>query len=143
CSHVHHSHASASEPKHWIKTGWPRSLRDTIEPSQPYVDEIIAWFEASFEQWRLSLLAAADEDLDEPHPLHWRATAPLFDIVVLVANHWTYHAGELNEILSIVRGEAWEYTEEVEENQISTAGHRVRPGWMNEAQAQAYETYIA
>ena len=45
--------------------------------------------------------AVADEDLDAPHPLHWRATAPLFDIVVLVANHWTYHAGEINAILSI------------------------------------------
>jgi hypothetical protein len=103
----------------------------------------MAWFDASFDQWRSSLLAATDEDLDAPHLLHWRATAPLFDIVVLVANHWAYHAGEINEILSIVRGEAWEYTEEVEENHISTAGHRIRPGWMNDARAQAYETYIA
>ena len=101
------------------------------------------WFESSFDQWRSSLLAVADEDFDAPHALHWGASAPLFDIVVLVANHWTYHAGEINEILSIVRGEAWEYGEEVEENHISTAGHRVRPGWMNEAQAKAYETYIA
>ena len=101
------------------------------------------WFEASFEQWQLSLLAVADEDFDAPHALHWGASAPLFDIVVLVANHWTYHAGEINEILSIVRGEAWEYGEEVEENHISTAGHRVRPGWMSEAQAKAYEIYMA
>src|SRR5438552_11763076 len=48
-SHVYYSYAFEPEPKHWIKTAWPRRLRDTIEPSQPYVDEIIAWFEASFE----------------------------------------------------------------------------------------------
>src|SRR2546429_1205132 len=101
-SRVYYSYAFEPEPKHWIKTDWPRGLRDTIEQSQPYVDAITAWFESSFEQWRSSLLTATDEDLDRPHPLHWRATAPLFDIVILVANHWTYHAGEINEILSIV-----------------------------------------
>ena len=42
-------------------------------------------------------------------------------------------------LLSIARGEAWEYTEEVEENHISTAEHGVRPGWMSDEQAKAYE----
>ena len=41
-----------------------------------------------------------------------------------------YHAGELNQVLSICRGEAWEKGEEVEENHISTVGHRVRPPWL-------------
>ncbi len=74
---------------------------------------------------------------------HFGIEAPLFDIVVMVANHWTYHAGEINEILAIRRGEAWEYTEEVEENHISTAGHRVRPQWMSDEQAVRYEAYLA
>jgi hypothetical protein len=61
----------------------------------------------------------------------------------MVANHWTYHAGELNEVLAIRRGEAWEYGEEVEENHISTAGHRMRPNWMSDEQAAHYEADIA
>jgi hypothetical protein len=47
--------------------------------------------------------------------------------VTLVAAHWLYHAGEINAILAIRRGEAWEHMEEVEENHISTVGHRMRP----------------
>jgi len=85
----------------------------------------------------------ADEEFDRPRPCHWGATAPLFDIVVMVANHWTYHAGEFNEVLAILRGEAWEYTEEVEENHISTPGHRLRPGWMSAEQAERYEARLA
>ncbi len=68
---------------------------------------------------------------------------PLFDIVALNAAHWTYHTGELNEILAILRGEAWTYTEEVEENHISTAGHRIKAGWMTPEQAEAYEAHLA
>ena len=141
-SHVYHSYAFDPSPKHWKDAQWPRGLRDTVETTQDYVDEIIAWFEESAEKWRSSLSASSDEDFDTPRPLHWGQTAPLFDVVVLVANHWTYHTGEFNEVLSIVRGEAWEYTEEVEENHISTAGHRVRPGWMSDVYVKAYEAYI-
>ena len=68
---------------------------------------------------------------------------PLFDIVTLIAAHWTYHTGELNEILAILRGEAWTYTEEVEENHISTAGHRIRAGWMTDEHAKGYEAHLA
>ena len=57
----------------------------------------------------------------------------------MVSAHWAYHAGEINEILAIRRGEAWEYGEEVEENHIRTAGHRVRPAWMSDDQAAAFE----
>jgi hypothetical protein len=42
-----------------------------------------------------------------------------------------------------VRGHAWEYSEEVEENHISTAGHRLRPNWMSDDQASKYEVYLA
>ena len=68
--------------------------------------------------------------LDDPHPLHWGASAPLFDIVVMVATPHVYHAGEINLLLSLQRGEAWEEGEEVEENHIATLGHRVRSPWL-------------
>ncbi|MDP9236283.1 MAG: DinB family protein [Chloroflexota bacterium] len=142
-SHVYHSYAFEPAPRHWRAIDWPRGLRDTVEPAQEYVDEIVAWFGVAADSWVESLRGLPDEAFDEPRPCHWGETLPLFDIVVLVANHWCYHAGEVNAILSVVRGAAWEYTEEVEENHISTAGHRVRPGWMNDAQASGYEAYLA
>src|SRR5256885_17122724 len=55
-SHVYYSYAFEPEPRRWAKTAWPRGLRDTIEPSQSYVNEISAWFEESFERWRSSLV---------------------------------------------------------------------------------------
>jgi Protein of unknown function (DUF664) len=140
-SHGYHSFAFDPAPRHWRAIDWPRGLRDTIEPKQDYVDEILAWFGLAAENWAESLRGLLDGGFDEPRPCHWGASAPLFDIVLMVANHWCYHAGEINAILSVVRRAAWEYTEEVEENHISTAGHRVRPGWMNDAQASAYDAY--
>lgn len=136
-SAVYHSYAFEPNPRHWQQTAWPRGLRDTIEPTQDYLDEIIAWLEASHRRWVASVAAAPD--LDAPAPVHWGSTAPLADIVAMVAAHWTYHAGEINAILAIIRGEAWEFTEEVEENHISTAGHRMRPAWMTDEDAAAFE----
>ena len=67
--------------------------------------------------------------LDELRPLHWGHSAPLHEIVIMIAGHHIYHAGELNQLLSIHRREAWEEAEEVEENNVSTVGYRVRPRW--------------
>jgi hypothetical protein len=70
---------------------------------------------------------------------HWGKTAPFREIVAMVAEHWSYHAGEINEILAIRRGEAWEDGEEVEENHISTVGHRVRPPCATDEQVTELE----
>jgi hypothetical protein len=67
---------------------------------------------------------------------------PPGQIVTLASQHVDFHTGEINALLSITRGEAWEYTEEVEENHISTYGHGVRPDWMNDAQAAAHEARL-
>lgn len=142
-SHVYHSYAFDDDPTHLNTLAWPRGLRDTIEPAQEYVDEITSWLEESFALWEKSVGRAREEEFDEERPLHWGEKVPLFDIVTLVAAHWTYHTGELNEVLSILRGEAWVYTEEVEENHISTVGHRIRPEWMTGEHAKAYEEHLA
>jgi hypothetical protein len=128
-SHVYHSFAFDPAPKHWTEIAWPRELRETVEPSQPYLDEVLAWFDQSHQSWLRSLGEVDEERLDQPHPLHWGQAAPLYDIVVMVASHHLYHAGEMNQLLAIHRGEAWEEGEEVEENHISTEGHRVTPPW--------------
>jgi hypothetical protein len=142
-SHVYRSYAFDPEPRHMRAIAWPRGLRDTIETTQAYLDELLAWYEESYQQWTADIAMLRDDQLDEQRRLHWGATMPLFDIILMTANHWSYHAGEINAILSILRGEAWEYTEEMEENHISTAGHRLRPEWMSDEQAAQWEAYLA
>jgi Protein of unknown function (DUF664) len=136
-SAVYHSYAFESEPRHWDETDWPRGLRDRIEPSDEYFHEILAWFDRSYERWLASI--AVSDDLDASRPVHWGGTLPLREIVLIVAGHWYYHAGEINALLAIRRGEAWEYGEEVEENNISTVGHGVRPDWMTDEEAAPFE----
>jgi hypothetical protein len=129
-SAVYHSYAFEDEPRHWDNTDWPRGLRDSVDTSEEYVREVVRWFDRTYARW---LSAVAEPiDLGQPRPLHWGETAPLREIIAMVAGHWEYHAGEINMILAIQREEAWEVSEEVEENHISTVGHRVRPSWMIE-----------
>lgn len=136
-SSVYFSYAFEAEPTHWEHADWPHGRRDHIEPTMEYLDILLAWLERSYQRWVGAVALAAD--FDAPRPVHWGAETPLADIVVMVAAHWVYHAGEINAILAIQRGEAWEYGEEVEENHISTIGHRVRPSWMTDQQAARYQ----
>ncbi len=128
--HVYRSFAFDPQPKGWTEIDWPRGLRDTIELTPEYLAEVITWFKLSHELWMRSMSSLSEEDVDLPRPLHWGQQAPLYDIVVMIAHHHVYHAGEINQLLAIKRGEAWEEYEEVEENHISTVGHRVRPAWV-------------
>ena len=130
-SHVYRSFAFDQQPKHWLRIDWPRGLRDTVVKSQAYVDEIIAWSGDAHRLWLQSVADLNDADIDTPRRLHWGDSAPLFVIVGMISNHHVYHAGEINQLLSIYKGEAWEETEEVEENHISTVGHRVKPPWLS------------
>lgn len=136
-AHVYSSYALDTEPKHWEETSWPRGLKDTIDPSQSYLDEVIAWIDEAVCAWDVGV--STIDDLSTPRPCHWGASAPLFSIVLMVAYHLTYHAGELNMLLSIAREEAWEYGEEVEENHIDTFGHGVRGPWMSDEIAGNHE----
>jgi hypothetical protein len=128
-SRVYWSYAFQETPRHWKDTNWPFGLRDTVQKSKAYLDAVIAWFTDSHQRWMESLSPLDDEELDRLHRVHWGEQRPLYDIVVLIAHHHVYHAGELNQVLSICRGEAWEEGEEVEDNNISTLGHRVIPPW--------------
>jgi hypothetical protein len=130
-SHVYRSYAFDPQPRHWAEIDWPHGLRDTIIKSEEYLEDVQAWFDDAHRRWMEDLASVGEGGLDEPRPLHWGQPAPLYDIVVRIAGHHLYHAGELNQVLSIRRGEAWEETEEVEENNISTLGHRVKPPWLN------------
>jgi hypothetical protein len=126
-THVYHSYAFEEPPRRWQDIGWPRGLIDTIDLNDGYVREMLAWLGAARDAW----LRSVDDpvDLARVRPLHSGRTAPLHEIVAMAAGHITYHAGEINEILAIRRGEAFEIGEEVEENHIATDGHRVRPAW--------------
>lgn len=128
-SHVYRSYAFDPQPRHWAELDWPHGLRDTIVKSEPYLQDILAWFDDAHRRWLADLSQIREDQLDELRPLHWGQRAPLYEIIMITAGHHLYHAGELNQLLSIYRGEAWEETEEVEENNISTVGHRVKPPW--------------
>ena len=136
-SEVYRSYAFDPAPRHWAETDWPRGLRDRSSPRGTTSERCSAWFEQTYERWLASLEDA--EDLEVRRPVHWGDSAPLVDIVVMVAAHWLYHTGEINAILAIRRAEAWEYGEEVEENHISTIGHGVRPAWMDDGEAARFE----
>jgi hypothetical protein len=137
--HVYWSYAFEPEPKHWNDTSWPRGLRDTVEMSAEYLHDVLTWVDDGLQVWDDSLAPLDDIELDGARPLHWGGTASLGQIVVMLDHEVMYHTGELNMLLSIARGEAWEYTEEVEENHISTYGHGVRPKWMSDEFARRHE----
>jgi hypothetical protein len=131
-SHVYCSYAFDIQPKYWNQADWPHGLRDTIIKSDEYLNDVILWWNHAHTKWLANLGDLDDDKLDELRPLHWRQKATLYEIVLLIATHHIYHAGELNQLLSIYRGEAWEESEEVEENNVSTVGHRVKPPWIDE-----------
>ena len=128
-SHVYRSYAFDPAPRGWEAVDWPRGLRDTVVKRQEYLDEVIAWLELAHHQWMEALTGISEEQIDELRWLHWGEKARLYDIVVMIAGHHIYHAGELNQVLSICRGEAWEEGEEVEENNAPSLGHRIVPPW--------------
>jgi len=128
-SHIYRSYAFDALPASWNSLAWPGGLRDTILQSDAYLASLLTWLVQSHQLWQRDLLNTMEDEFEQPRPVHWGDSLPLFDIVCLMANHHVYHAGEINQILSICRHEAWEEGEEVEENHIPTAGHRVVPPW--------------
>jgi len=128
-SHVYRSCAFDTSPTSWSTLEWPHGLRNTIIKSEAYLSDLVHWLDLSHKLWQQNLLHVQDDDLDQLRPVHWGDTMPLADIVRLIANHHIYHAGEINQLLSIYRHEAWEEGEEVEENNVASDGHRVVPPW--------------
>jgi uncharacterized damage-inducible protein DinB len=124
-SAVYHSFAFDDAPRTWEQIEWPRGLRDQIEPTEAYLHEILEWSVLTQERWLASTQPPADLDLERPLP--WGRSVPLREIIAMMAGHEIYHAGEINMILAMRRGEAWEAGEQVEENHIDTTGHVVDP----------------
>ena len=134
---VYRSFAFDEVPLGWTDIEWPRGLRQQIEPTRAYLDEMRTWFEAAAEKWLAALEPPVD--LAESRPVHWGECLPLGEIVALAGGHISYHAGEINMILAIRRREAWEYGEHVEENHITTLGHSVRRPWMSDEDVRRHE----
>jgi hypothetical protein len=137
--HVYHSYAFEPEPKHWAQTSWPRGLRDEVDLSKDYFDEVVAWIRQAFDAWDRSLASIEAGTLDQPRPAHFGGKLPLSMLLGIQMFHVTNHLGEVNMLLSIKRGEAWEWGEEVEENHIDTFGHGLRGNWMSDEVAAATE----
>ena len=128
-SHVYHSYAFDAAPISWRSLEWPHGLRDTVLESETYLADLIQWLDLAHQRWQVDLRHVPEAELDQPRPTHWGEQLPLRDIVRLIAHHHVYHAGEINQLLSICRQEGWEEGEEVEENIAPSDGHRVIPPW--------------
>lgn len=140
--HVYHSFAFEPEPKHWRETDWPRGVIDEVDLSPEYLKEVVAWIGEGFSEWGEALASLDGDVLDQPRRAHFGGSLPLGTLVGITMFHVVYHMGELNMLLSIKREEAWEWTEEVEENHIGTFGHGHRANWMNDATAEATEARL-
>lgn len=134
---VYRSFAFDEVPMRWTEIAWPRGLRERIDRSERYLNDVRAWFDASVAHWLEEL--GPGVDLAEERGTHWGERLPLGTIIALSADHISYHAGEINMILAIRRGEAWEYGEHVEENHIRTGGHSVRRPWMTDEDVRRHE----
>jgi hypothetical protein len=128
-SHVYHSYAFNPQPASWDRLDWPGGLRETVEKSPAYLQSVIAWLKNSHESWIATLTKVDEEQIDGLRPTHWGEGLPLYEIVTRITGHHLYHAGEINQLLSIYRQEAWEEGEQVEENITPSLGHRVIPPW--------------
>lgn len=140
--HVYHSYAFEAEPKHWLATDWPRGLIDEVDLSPGYLGEVVQWIREGFSEWEADLSGVSVNALDQPRRAHFGGFLPLGMLVGITMFHVVYHMGELNMLLSIKRAEAWEWSEEVEENHIDTFGHGVRANWMNDEMAAAVEARL-
>ena len=128
-NHVYRSYAFDAAPVSWRNLEWPHSLRDTVLKTETYLADLVRWLDLAHQRWREDLLRVPEAALSEPRPTHWGEMLPLVEIVHIIAYHHVYHAGEINQLLSIFRQEGWEEGEEVEENYAPSEGHRVIPPW--------------
>jgi hypothetical protein len=70
-SHVYRSFAFDPQPRHWREVDWPHGRRDTIEKTDSYLRDVIAWFDDAHRRWLDGLAGLREEQLDEPRPVHW------------------------------------------------------------------------
>lgn len=140
--HVYHSYAFEPEPRHWAQTSWPRGLIDEVDLSPEYLAEVIDWVRRGLDGWDASLKTIEPGTLEQPRPAHFGGKLPLSMLLGIQMFHVSSHLGEFNMLLSIKRGEAWEWGEEVEENHIDTFGHGLRANWMSDEIAASVEARL-
>jgi hypothetical protein len=70
-AHVYRSYAFDERPRHWAQTAWPRGRIDTVDATQEYFDEVVAWTEAGLKAWDEALARVEAGTLDQPRPMHW------------------------------------------------------------------------
>ena len=133
-SEVYHSFAFDSKPHGWDDADWPAPPPRTHRTLAGLRRRGLGVVRA-----RRRRLACGGRRRRRPRRAETGVLgrhAPLREIVAIVAGHWQYHACEINAILAIRRGEAWEFGEAVEENHI---GRSVRREWISDEDAERYE----
>jgi hypothetical protein len=70
--------------------------------------DAIAWMTAAHRRFVDHVAELGDDDLGTPRPANWGELVPTRDLIAAIATHASYHAGEINHIRSLMRGDdAW------------------------------------
>jgi uncharacterized damage-inducible protein DinB len=73
----------------------------------------VAWLREGHERLRLSVARLDDVELGRPRRTNWGASKDTRWIVVIMIQHDLYHAGEINHLRSLYRGDdRWEHERE-------------------------------
>jgi len=84
--------------------------RDLVpwRPEEAPMAEAIGWMTAAHRRFVDHVAALPDDELDEPRPTNWGEPLPTRSLISIIATHAAYHAGEINHIRSLLRGDdAW------------------------------------
>ena len=70
--------------------------------------DAIAWMSAAHRRFADHVADLRDEDLGTARPANWGELVPTRDLIAAITTHASYHAGEINHIRSLLRGDdAW------------------------------------
>jgi uncharacterized damage-inducible protein DinB len=107
CTFMYDNHAFGDASLDWdhpLVTG-ERAVADTTTA--------LAWLREAHASLRHSLATLTDADLDRPRMTNWGEPKPTRWIVMIMIQHDLYHAGEINHLRSLYRGDdRWEHERE-------------------------------
>ncbi len=102
CKYLYENHAFGDR-----SLGWDEAPGVSPEPQ----DEAIAWMREGHRRLRASVRALVDdEELATPRMTNWGEPMETRNIIKVLIQHDTYHAGEINHLRAMLQGnDRWNY----------------------------------